>query len=116
MKCKTISYDAEIKEGESLTIQELIELDTQLDKEVNKDNEDYNTKELDNSSELLTPYNSNNSEIYLKIQSLSTEEEVETLMSRNSTKNTRSYQNYNRPYHFENSKLYKRNLIYEEVT
>ncbi|CAB4485057.1 hypothetical protein RhiirA5_500583 [Rhizophagus irregularis] len=116
MKCKTISYDAEIKEGESLTIQELIELDTQLDKEVNKDNEDYNTKELDNSSELLTPYNSNNSEIYLIIQSLSTEEEVETLMPRNSTKNTRPYQNYNRPYHFENSKLYKRNLIYEEVT
>lgn len=116
MKCKTISYDAEIKEGKSLTIQELIELNTQLDKEVNKDNEDYNTKELDNSLELLIPYNNNKSEEYLEIQSLSTEEEVEALMSRNSTKNTRPYQNYNRRYHFGNSKLHNRNLIYEEVT
>ncbi|GBC08670.1 hypothetical protein RclHR1_00830021 [Rhizophagus clarus] len=124
MKCKTISYDIEIEEGKSLTIQKLIELNTQLDEESNKDNEDYNIKELDNSSELLTPYNNNKSEEHLEIQSLSTEEEVEALMSKNSTKNLRYYQNNNfegirskkknELHHPENSKLRKRTLIYEK--
>jgi hypothetical protein len=125
MECRTISYDAEIEEGQSLTIQKLIELNTQLNEKVNKENEDYNTKELDNSSEeLLTPYNNNNiSEKYLEIQSLSTEEEVEALMFENST---RYYKNYNfngvksretnKLYNRENNKLRKRNLIYEKVT
>ncbi|RIA91246.1 DNA polymerase family A-domain-containing protein [Glomus cerebriforme] len=85
--CKTISYDTKIEEGQSLTIHELIKLESsKLDKLNQNNNEDYSMKEINDSS-LLTPYNNTKSkEIndYLEIQSLSNEEEVKSYI-KNST-------------------------------
>ncbi|CAJ0912253.1 3191_t:CDS:2 [Entrophospora sp. SA101] len=70
MKCKTISYDAEVKDGESLTIQELLEKITTLGEETTSN------------------------DTFLEIQSLSNDKDV--LAKMRNTEHLNAYSNYSR--------------------
>ncbi|CAG8638932.1 9163_t:CDS:2, partial [Funneliformis mosseae] len=90
--CRTISYDTEIEDGESLTIHELLKHKSSLippDENDRNNGDDYsefhNDKVNYNENELLllNPCKAAKDKEYLTIQGLSSEEEVENLISKN---------------------------------
>nr|CAG8485152.1 9930_t:CDS:2 [Entrophospora candida] len=99
MKCKTISYDAEVKDGESLTIQELLEKITTLGEETTSSddiNDDGYIKQINNinNSELLKPCDTFIDDTFLEIQSLSNDKDV--LAKMRNTEHLNAYSNYSR--------------------